>query len=360
MPSSSSYNNPSSLTVVVSSPPLSTLPVETRRNGLDQTLDQTNLTSHHHHQQPHLLLQPDRHRNDLNPDPDPAPAHQPANITTTTNTNANASSNSRIQSLPSHAPSTQPQPVINTATTTSTSTTSSCRVRYRECQKNHAASMGGHVVDGCGEFMPSGEEGTTEGLRCAACDCHRNFHRKETDSTGTDPQTSNYYYYARHNSTTSASAPAPHSSSVIRTHHQNQNQTPSILTMPPQHHPHHKSPIMMMTFGGGSGGRIVPPAAAAAAEYSSSEDLNHMYYGHGHGHGQGQTYSVTKKRFRTKFTQDQKEKMHEFAEKLDWKIQKQEEEEVQKFCDEVGVKRQVFKVWMHNNKQAAMKNKKQM
>lgn len=358
MPSSSNYNNPSSLTVV-SSPPLSTLPVETRRNGPDQTLDQTNLTSHHHHQQqqPHLLLQPDRHRNDLNPDPDPAPAHQPANITTTTNTNANASSNSRIQSLPSHAPSTQPQPVINTATTTSTSTTSSCRVRYRECQKNHAASMGGHVVDGCGEFMPSGEEGTTEGLRCAACDCHRNFHRKETDSTGTDPQTSNYYY-ARHNSTTSASAPAPHSSSVIRTHHQNQNQTPSILTMPPQHHPHHKSPIMMMTFGGGSGGRIVPPAAAAAAEYSSSEDLNHMYYGHGH--GQGQTYSVTKKRFRTKFTQDQKEKMHEFAEKLDWKIQKQEEEEVQKFCDEVGVKRQVFKVWMHNNKQAAMKNKKQM
>lgn len=354
MPSSSSYNNPSSLTVVVSSPLSSTLPVETRRNGSDQTLDQTNLTSHHHqHQQPHLL-QPDQRRNDLNPDPDPA--HQPSNITTTTNTNANAPSNSRIQPLPSHAPPTQPQPVANTATTTSTSTTSSCRVRYRECQKNHAASMGGHVVDGCGEFMPSGEEGTTEGLRCAACDCHRNFHRKETDSTGTDPQTSSFYY-ARHNSTTSASAPAPHSSSVFRTHHHHhhQNQTPSILTMPPQHH-HHKSPIMMMSFGGGgSGGGVVPPAAA---EYSSSEDLNNMY-GLGHGHGQGHTYSVTKKRFRTKFTQEQKERMHEFAEKLDWKIQKQEEEEVQNFCDEVGVKRQVFKVWMHNNKQA-MKNKKQM
>ncbi|VVA99477.1 unnamed protein product [Arabis nemorensis] len=51
-------------------------------------------------------------------------------------------------------------------------------VRYRECQRNHAASSGGHVVDGCGEFMPSGGE---ESLLCAACDCHRSFHRKEID-----------------------------------------------------------------------------------------------------------------------------------------------------------------------------------
>lgn len=32
-------------------------------------------------------------------------------------------------------------------------------VRYRECMKNHAAAMGGNATDGCGEFMPSGEEG---------------------------------------------------------------------------------------------------------------------------------------------------------------------------------------------------------
>nr|GMC79951.1 zinc-finger homeodomain protein 6-like [Ipomoea batatas]GMC82529.1 zinc-finger homeodomain protein 6-like [Ipomoea batatas] len=46
-------------------------------------------------------------------------------------------------------------------------------IRYRECLKNHAASTGGHVVDGCGEFMPSGEEGTPEALKCAACNYHR-------------------------------------------------------------------------------------------------------------------------------------------------------------------------------------------
>eukprot|EP01018_Ginkgo_biloba_P038552 Gb_35888 [translate_table: standard] len=55
-------------------------------------------------------------------------------------------------------------------------------VRYRECRKNHAASIGGYAVDGCGEFMPGGEEGTTAALKCAACNCHRNFHRRELES----------------------------------------------------------------------------------------------------------------------------------------------------------------------------------
>ncbi|PHT88361.1 Mini zinc finger protein 1 [Capsicum annuum] len=63
-----------------------------------------------------------------------------------------------------------------------TSTTSSTRnIRYVECQRNHAANIGGYAVDGCREFMASGEEGTTAALTCAACGCHRNFHRREVD-----------------------------------------------------------------------------------------------------------------------------------------------------------------------------------
>ncbi|CAK9138101.1 unnamed protein product [Ilex paraguariensis] len=54
-------------------------------------------------------------------------------------------------------------------------------VRYAECQKNHAANIGGYAVDGCREFMASGEEGTSDALTCAACGCHRNFHRKEVE-----------------------------------------------------------------------------------------------------------------------------------------------------------------------------------
>ncbi|KAL0342961.1 UNVERIFIED_CONTAM: Zinc-finger homeodomain protein 1 [Sesamum angustifolium] len=56
--------------------------------------------------------------------------------------------------------------------------------RYKECLKNHAVGIGGHAVDGCGEFMPAGEEGTLESLRCAACNCHRNFHRRENEGGG--------------------------------------------------------------------------------------------------------------------------------------------------------------------------------
>lgn len=64
---------------------------------------------------------------------------------------------------------------------------------------------------------------------------------------------------------------------------------------------------------------------------------------------------LVKKRFRTKFSQEQKEKMLNFAEKVGWKIQKQEEGVVQQFCQEVGVKRRVLKVWMHNNKHTLAK-----
>ncbi|KAL6324964.1 hypothetical protein AAG906_019872 [Vitis piasezkii] len=55
-------------------------------------------------------------------------------------------------------------------------------VRYGECQKNHAAGVGGYAVDGCREFMASGEEGTSSALTCAACGCHRNFHRREVET----------------------------------------------------------------------------------------------------------------------------------------------------------------------------------
>lgn len=56
-------------------------------------------------------------------------------------------------------------------------------VRYGECQKNHAAAVGGHAVDGCREFMASGEEGTAAALTCAACGCHRSFHKRQVETT---------------------------------------------------------------------------------------------------------------------------------------------------------------------------------
>ena len=57
-----------------------------------------------------------------------------------------------------------------------------------------------------------------------------------------------------------------------------------------------------------------------------------------------------KKRFRTKFSSEQKEKMKAFAERVGWRVQKKDEGEMERFCNEIGVSRQVLKVWMHNNK----------
>lgn len=145
--------------------------------------------------------------------------------------------------------------------------------KYKECQKNHTVSTGGHVVDGCCEFMPGGEEGTLGALKCAACSCHRSFHRKEV--------------YEHINSTQELMSPAFYRSGSL-----------------------HKA--------------MIQPRGL---------------------------YLPRKKRIRTKINEEQKEKMKEFAERLGWRILKKDEEEIDKFCRLVNLRRQVFKVWMHNNKQ---------
>ena len=153
---------------------------------------------------------------------------------------------------------------------------------YRECLRNHAASLGSYATDGCGEFtlnvaLPGGGN-----LQCAACGCHRNFHRKVTGGRG-------------------------RGSSVVTT----------------------------VPYGDGSGMFVEEESEGAA------------------GGGSG------KKRFRTKFTAEQREKMLGFAEKIGWKMAQRRRDvgsgedggdEIERFCRGVGVSRQVFKVWMHNHK----------
>ncbi|EPS70172.1 hypothetical protein M569_04589 [Genlisea aurea] len=120
---------------------------------------------------------------------------------------------------------------------------------YRECLRNHAASLGSYATDGCGEFTGAGGGS----LSCAACGCHRNFHRKLAADC--------------------RSTPSPEPS--------------------------------------------------------------------------------RKKRIRTKFTSEQKEKMVGFAEGLGWKLQrirKKEEDEIERFCSGIGITRRVFKIWIHNHK----------
>lgn len=213
-------------------------------------------------------------------------------------------------------------------------TPSRSSIRYRECLKNHAASIGGNVVDGCGEFMPSGENGTLEALTCAACNCHRNFHRKEVD--GETQFRRSMVVHPLH-----LPPPLPSPSPI---HHQRFSSSGHFTTTI-------NAPPMAVAYGGGTSG----------GTESSSEELNNNN-GYDQSNVIGEVprppappFGSSKKRFRTRFTQEQKDRMLEFAEKVGWRIQKQYEGELEKLCDEVGVKRQVLKVWMHNNKNNSMK-----
>lgn len=163
-------------------------------------------------------------------------------------------------------------------------------VAYRECLRNHAAGIGGHAVDGCGEFLPSlaGNVADPGSYACAACGCHRNFHRREPE--GPLP------YPGEGGSSPSDSPSPPPISSAYAPH------------------------VLLAAF--------APPATG-------------------------------RKRFRTKFSNQQREKMLELAEKVGWKMLKRDDDLIEQSCNQIGVERSVFKVWMHNNKNSLAAGKKE-
>ncbi|KAG0486055.1 hypothetical protein HPP92_008150 [Vanilla planifolia] len=198
-------------------------------------------------------------------------------------------------------------------------------LRYRECLRNHAASIGGHVLDGCGEFMPN----STDTMKCAACGCHRSFHRREGESDHLS------YSFHHHNGSNHSGRKIP-------------------LFLPPPPHP--SAPLQksihspaLLAFGNNSAGTATDSSSEDLGRPGAVGLLRHL----------GSSSSSLKKRFRTKFTAEQKEKMMEFAERIGWRIQRQEELDLERFCADIGVSRQVFKVWMHNNKHSIRKQQQQ-
>lgn len=181
--------------------------------------------------------------------------------------------------------------------------TSWSRYVYRECQKNHVARMGRYAVDGCGEFMPSGEEGTAQALTCAACGCHRSFHRRDIK----DNNNSQQLIFLANNQYTYHQYPSGNEINVgNRRPEKNHYCQPSII--PPHNRDSQIRPEMMP-----SGGLTD----------SSSEALN-MFLVNVRGREEKirDEAPPSKKRFRTKFSKEQKVRMQQVAEEMGWKIQK--------------------------------------
>ncbi|KAK9707238.1 hypothetical protein RND81_07G182500 [Saponaria officinalis] len=200
-------------------------------------------------------------------------------------------------------------------------------VSYKECMKNHAASIGGHALDGCCEFIPSPTFNPVDptSLKCGACGCHRNFHRRDPD----DPTPLN------HHPTPARRPHSPPSASQLLLSLSQSPSGPSDEVNP-------TGVTLSGACGGGSGGS----GGGVLVGYTGVGGV-------GGGHNGNFTSSASgssRKRFRTKFTQEQKEKMFEFSEKIGWKLKKGDEKLIEDFVREIGVERSVFKVWMHNNK----------
>ncbi|KAL8537445.1 hypothetical protein ACS0TY_012539 [Phlomoides rotata] len=129
--------------------------------------------------------------------------------------------------------------------------------RYKECLKNHAVGIGG-----------------LESLKCAACGCHRNFHRRENESGG---GAFPFHQY-------------PPQQQLLLAHHPHGHfgyRSPSgYLHVAPQAR---AAPLALPSSSGGGG-------------WSGSRDEMEDYYSQ-------PSSASAKKRFRTKFTQEHKEKM---------------------------------------------------
>ncbi|KAK6280864.1 PREDICTED: zinc-finger homeodomain protein 11 [Theobroma cacao] len=202
-------------------------------------------------------------------------------------------------------------------------------VSYKECLKNHAATLGGHALDGCGEFMPSPTATPTDpaSLKCAACGCHRNFHRR-------DPYDGPAFIHHLPPPTNPSSSPSP-------THSPGASPSPTHTPSSPVPYSYYSSaPHMLLALSTGYSGPL--------DEYH--HHLNHSNPTVGRIENHNNSNPSGRKRSRTKFSREQKEKMHAFAERLGWRMPKSEERLIEGFCNEVGVDRGVLKVWMHNNK----------
>ncbi|RCV31245.1 hypothetical protein SETIT_6G161100v2 [Setaria italica] len=227
---------------------------------------------------------------------------------------------------------------------------------YRECLKNHAASLGGHALDGCGEFMPTPEADPADpaSLRCAACGCHRNFHRRLPEAPPSPP-------LLALPPPLPPAQPAPALQHVMREAPEDrlpaafdddetdesdegsdfdEDRPLSPLPAPAMGPPGYLQPAPHMLLALSTG---APGASIPAVVPRPPASLGPMP-------APGAASAAARKRFRTKFSPEQKQRMQALSERLGWRLQKRDEAVVEESCREIGVTKGVFKVWMHNNK----------
>ncbi|KAM0838060.1 hypothetical protein ACQ4PT_061221 [Festuca glaucescens] len=252
---------------------------------------------------------------------------------------------------------------------------------YRECLRNHAACMGAHAVDGCGEFLPALQLNPADpaSFTCVACGCHRNFHRRvmveeeeappaqqqvallpappvagsvqhgppqrgeETPedrlpaADGDDSESDSDGSGSGYDDERSVSPPQLLQAQPARLPAPVSQQPPAYFSPLPQQQ---QQPRMLPSLNSSA-----PPVAAQAQGQRLPVQVSPATAPPAHVGA-----APARKRFRTKFTAEQKQRMQELSERLGWRLQKRDEAIVDEWCRDIGVSKGVFKVWMHNNK----------
>lgn len=195
---------------------------------------------------------------------------------------------------------------------------------YGKCNKNHALGSGSVVLDGCGEFMPSFTSSTSHptNMICDACGCHRSYHR--TDSNHSSPHMHDVSQFPPHNHQLHHPRTSLYLGLVANT-----SGSPSPPPVSTSYYP--QAPHMSL------------PYNPCLQPYPTNNNPSNFTTASGSNH-------VGKKRFRTKFSKEQKAKMQEFARSIGWKMQKKDEHLILEFCNEIVVTKKVFKVWMQNHR----------
>ncbi|KAI3408460.1 ZF-HD dimerization-type domain-containing protein, partial [Psidium guajava] len=167
------------------------------------------------------------------------------------------------------------------------------RVTYNECLHNHAARMGKYMVDGCSEYSPKSH---STDLLCAACGCHRNYHRKVTIIDLEMTEASGKY--------------SPGGQNMIT----------------PNEESFGLEVALQMLNAGGEEERLNQLVAPAQLEKKQ-------------------------RRRKSKFTNEQVDQMRTFSERLGWSTRdRTRAAEIKEFCANMGISGTVFKTWLHNNK----------
>ncbi|MCE3052006.1 hypothetical protein HAX54_051405 [Datura stramonium] len=196
---------------------------------------------------------------------------------------------------------------------------------------NYAATSMGHVLDGCGEFCPSGPPETPESFICVACHCHRSFHRKMKVKVEVEVEVE-------------AGLELP----ILPINHPSNDTPIMIIDVPEQAKPReprntlNKNKVVIIPpappAGAGAGAETMTEMGGGEIEVADQRSLKRKY---------SSTSSSTSVRMR--LDADQREKVRAFAEKIGWRWTKYNEQVIP-FCAEIGITPYFLKNWIDNNR----------